>query len=55
MGARGLGGDMEAEPVVWIGYTGVDSSGRGARDGRAVYEGPQAPEAFHRRVQEEDS
>ena len=39
----------------WIGYTGVDSSGRGARDGRAVYEGPQAPEAFHRRVQEADS
>lgn len=33
---------------LWIGYTGVDSSGRGARDGRAVYEGPQAPEAFHR-------
>lgn len=40
---------------VWIGYTDVDSSGRGARDGRAVYEGPQAPEAFHRRVQEADS
>lgn len=39
----------------WIGYTDVDSSGRGARDGRAVYEGPQAPEAFHRRVQEADS
>ncbi|AZH70521.1 transposase [Collinsella aerofaciens] len=33
----------------------MDSSGRGARDGRAVYEGPQAPEAFHRRVQEADS
>ena len=30
----------------WIGYTDVDSSGRGAGDGRAVYEGPQAPEAF---------
>ena len=40
---------------VWIGYTDVDSSGRGAGDGRAVYEGPQAPEAFHRRVQEADS
>lgn len=26
-----------------------------ARDGRPVYEGPQAPEAFHRRVQEADS
>ena len=39
----------------WIGYTDVDSSGRGAGDGRAVYEGPQAPEAFHRRVQEADS
>ncbi|MDB1905380.1 IS110 family transposase, partial [Collinsella aerofaciens] len=26
----------------WIGYTDVDSSGRGAGDGRAVYEGPQA-------------
>ena len=39
----------------WIDYTDVDSSGRGARDGRAVYEGPQAPEAFHRRVQEADS
>ena len=38
-----------------IGYTDVDSSGRGAGDGRAVYEGPQAPEAFHRRVQEADS
>ena len=33
----------------------MDSSGRGARDGRAVYEGPQAPEAFHRRFQEADS
>ncbi|MGO5418309.1 hypothetical protein, partial [Collinsella sp. LCP19S3_B11] len=44
--------DMED---MWIGYTDVDSSGRGARDGRAVYEGPQAPEAFHRRVQEADS
>ena len=41
--------------VAWIGYTDVDSSGRGAGDGRAVYEGPQAPEAFHRRVQEADS
>lgn len=43
------------ERTPWIGYTDVDSSGRGARDGRAVYEGPQAPEAFHRRVQEADS
>lgn len=43
-----------ADPI-WIGYTDVDSSGRGAGDGRAVYEGPQAPEAFHRRVQEADS
>ena len=43
------------EVRVWIGYTDVDSSGRGAGDGRAVYEGPQAPEAFHRRVQEADS
>ena len=42
-------------PYWWIGYTDVDSSGRGAGDGRAVYEGPQAPEAFHRRVQEADS
>ena len=42
-------------PLPWIGYTDVDSSGRGAGDGRAVYEGPQAPEAFHRRVQEADS
>lgn len=41
--------------LTWIGYTDVDSSGRGAGDGRAVYEGPQAPEAFHRRVQEADS
>lgn len=40
---------------MWIGYTDVDSSGRGAGDGRAVYEGPQAPEALHRRVQEADS
>ena len=32
----------------WIGYTDMDSSVRGARDGRAAYEGPQAPEAFHR-------
>ena len=32
-----------------IGYTDVDSSGR------AVYEGPQALEAFHRRFQEADS
>ena len=39
----------------WIGYTDVDSSGRGAGDGRDVYEGPQAPEAFHRRFQEADS
>lgn len=38
-----------------IGYTDADSSGRGEGDGRAVYEGPQAPEAFHRRVQEADS
>lgn len=44
-----------SEEWVWIGYTDVDSSGRGARDGRAVYEGPQAPEAFHRRIQEADS
>ena len=43
------------EDSKWIGYTDVDSSGRGAGDGRAVYEGPQAPEAFHRRVQEADS
>ena len=43
------------EHEAWIGYTDVDSSGRGAGDGRAVYEGPQAPEAFHRRVQEADS
>ena len=39
----------------WIDRTDVDSSGRGAGDGRAVYEGPQTPEAFHRRVQEADS
>lgn len=45
----------DATVDVWIGYTDVDSSGRGARDGRAVYEGPQAPEAFHRRFQEADS
>ena len=51
--ARMLSVDNVVE--VWIGYTDVDSSGRGARDGRAVYEGPQAPEAFHRRVQEADS
>ena len=38
-----------------IGYTDVDNSGRGAGDGRGAYEGPQAPEAFHRRVQEADS
>ena len=43
------------QDLEWIGYTDVDSSGRGAGDGRAVYEGPQAPEAFHRRVQEADS
>lgn len=30
---------------LWIGYTDMDSSERSARDGRAVYEGPQAPEA----------
>ena len=36
-----------ARAAAWIGYTDVDSSGRGAGDGRAVYEGPQAPEAFH--------
>ena len=55
-GRRG-GGKVVAAFVdgKWIGYTDVDSSGRGARDGRAVYEGPQAPEAFHRRVQEADS
>ena len=47
--------EAAAETRDWIGYTDVDSSGRGARDGRAVYEGPQAPEAFHRRVQEADS
>ena len=58
MGMRqrlGLALALIARPRLWIGYTGVDSSGRGARDGRAVYEGPQAPEAFHRRVQEADS
>ena len=49
-------GPLSAEvEALWIGYTDVDSSGRGAGDGRAVYEGPQAPEAFHRRVQEADS
>ena len=37
----------QARAAGWIGYTSVDSSGRGAGDGRAVYEGPQAPEAFH--------
>lgn len=47
--------NMSCLVTVWIGYTDVDSSGRGAGDGRAVYEGPQAPEAFHRRVQEADS
>ncbi|MZJ31952.1 IS110 family transposase, partial [Collinsella aerofaciens] len=31
-----------ARTALWIGYTDVDSSGRGAGDGRAVYEGPQA-------------
>lgn len=46
---------VEIRKLLWIGYTDVDSSGRGAGDGRAVYEGPQAPEAFHRRVQEADS
>lgn len=30
---------------LWIGYTDMDGSERSARDGRAVYEGPQAPEA----------
>lgn len=38
-----------------IGCTDADSSGRDSRDERAVYEGPQAPEAFHRRFQEADS
>lgn len=38
-----------------IGFTDVDNSGRGAGDGRGAYEGPQAPEAFRRRVQEADS
>ena len=33
-------------PFLWIGYTDVDSSGRGARDGRAVYEGPRHPRHF---------
>lgn len=37
----------ECHDRLWIGYTDVDSSGRGAGDGRAAYEGPQAPEAFH--------
>lgn len=48
-------GIEELRDQIWIGYTDVDSSGRGARDGRAVYEGPQAPEAFYRRFQEADS
>ena len=50
-----VSGGLSYSAHVWIGYTDVDSSGRGAGDGRAVYEGPQAPEAFHRRVQEADS
>ena len=53
--AEDLSPEWAAEADRWIGYTDVDSSGRGAGDGRAVYEGPQAPEAFHRRVQEADS
>lgn len=56
--ARRIAEDLSPEWAAdadWIGYTDVDSSGRGAGDGRAVYEGPQAPEAFHRRVQEADS
>ena len=44
-----------ARHTYWIDRTDVDSSGRGAGDGRAVYEGPQAPEAFHRRFREADS
>lgn len=40
----------ECHDQLWIGCTDMDSSGRGAGDGRAVYEGPQAPEAFHRLV-----
>lgn len=30
----------------WIDRTDVDSSGRGAGDGRAVYEGPRHPRHF---------
>ena len=44
-----------ARRTYWIDRTDVNSSGRGARDGRAVYGGPQAPEAFHRRFREADS
>ena len=33
-------GQFSSRDASWIGYTDVDSSGRGARDGRAVYEGP---------------
>lgn len=33
-------GGQDHQPAHWIGYTDVDSSGRGAGDGRAVYEGP---------------
>ena len=55
--AHGESALFQVQPRVsrWIGYADVDSSGRGAGDGRAVYEGPQAPEAFHRRFQEADS
>ena len=38
----------------WIGYTDVDSSGRGAGDGRGAYEGPRHPghftDEFKRRI-----
>lgn len=37
----------ECHDQLWIGRTDVDSSGRGAGDRGAAYEGPQAPEAFH--------
>lgn len=33
-------GGQDHQPAHWIGYTDVDSSGRGAGDGRAVYEEP---------------
>ena len=35
-GGRGLGEHALLGPLPWIGYTDVDSSGRGARDGKAV-------------------